>query len=115
VSENNAAGSAGEKSIPNTGEIAWTNPITGAQTLEAKDAVPSSSPRSRSPRSNNSGGKVHGTQIVEYKLKPKNAVTGSTAFNTKVVEVVPVGLSPCTEAGKVLAEGESTGERRRVG
>jgi uncharacterized repeat protein (TIGR01451 family)/fimbrial isopeptide formation D2 family protein len=111
VSENNAAGSAGEKSIPNTGKIAWTNPITGAQTLEAKDAVPLVEPAISITESNNSGGKVHGTQIVEYKLKPKNAATGSTAFNTKVVEAVPVGLSPCTEAGKVLAEGEETASK----
>jgi uncharacterized repeat protein (TIGR01451 family)/fimbrial isopeptide formation D2 family protein len=111
VSENNAAGSAGEKSIPNTGEIAWTNPITGAQTLEAKDAVPLVEPAISITESNNSGGKVHGTQIVEYKLKPKNAATASTAFNTKVVEVVPVGLSPSTEAGKVLAEGEETASK----
>jgi len=111
VSENNAAGSATEKSIPNTGEIAWTNPITGAQTLEAKDAVPLVEPAISITESNNSGGKVHGTQIVEYKLKPKNAATGSTAFDTKVVEVVPVGLSPCTEAGKVLAEGEETASK----
>jgi large repetitive protein len=111
VSENNAVGSATEKNIPNTGEIAWTNPITGAQTLEAKDTVPLVEPAISITESNNSGGKVHGTQIVEYKLKPKNAATGSTAFDTKVVEVVPVGLSPCTEAGKVLAEGEETASK----
>ncbi len=112
VSENNAAGNTTEKSIPNTAKITWTNPITGAQTLEAKDEVPLVEPAISITESNNAtGGKVHGTQIVEYKLKPKNASTGSTAFNTKVVEVVPVGLSPSTAGGKVLEEGEETASK----
>jgi large repetitive protein len=97
-------------SIPNTAKLTWTDPLTGAQTREASDSVALVEPLATVTETNNAaGGKlIHGGQLVEFKVKPKNASTASTAFDTKVVELVPNGLSPATSGGKLLEEGEST-------
>ncbi len=95
--------------IPNTGKLTWTDPLTGAQKREASDSVALVEPSISVTETNNTGGKaLHGGQIVEFKVKPKDAASASTAFATKLVELVPSGISPATAAGKPLEEGEST-------
>jgi large repetitive protein len=107
--QNNAGGSAAEKAIPNKGKLAWTNPLAGAQTREAGDEVPLVEPLITLAESNNAGGKpVHGGQLVEYTLKLKNAAGASTAFDSKVVDTVPTGITPLNAKGEPLKDGEAT-------
>ena len=94
VGANNAAGSGTEKAIPNEGKLAWTNPLSGAQTREASNEVPLVEPLiTLSEKNNTTEGKVHGGQIVEYKLAVGDGGQ-SAAFGSEVVDTVPSGLTP---------------------
>jgi uncharacterized repeat protein (TIGR01451 family)/fimbrial isopeptide formation D2 family protein len=96
------------KSIANTGKLTWTDPITGAQAREASDSVPVVEPVITLTEANNTGGKpAHGGQLVEYKLKAKDAEGASTAFDTTVVDTVPAGMTVSNASGKPYAEGET--------
>lgn len=107
----NVAANVHGSEIPNTGKLAWTNPISGPQTREAKDKVPLVEPAISLSESNNAGGKpVHGGQLVEYTIKLKNASTASTAFGNTVVDTIPSGLIPSNSKGEPLAEGETTAD-----
>jgi large repetitive protein len=109
VEANNSAGVEPAKSIPNTGKLAWTNPLSGAQVREAKDSVPLVEPSIALTQSNNAiGGKVHGGQLVEYSLKLKNAAGSSTAFGNEIVDTVPNGTMPANSKGEALKNGEAT-------
>ncbi len=109
IAQNNAAGAAAEKAIPNKGKLAWTNPLAGAQVREAGDEVPLVEPTITLTESNNAGGKpVHGGQLVEYTLKLKNTAGASTSFNNKVVDTVPTGITPLNAKGEPLKNGEAT-------
>jgi large repetitive protein len=107
VAANNAAGSAVEKTIPNEGKLAWTNPLSGAQVRKAEDKVPLVEPSIALTEKNNAAGKVHGGQLVEYKLAVKNAATASTAFDSMVIDTVPSGLTLSNAAGEPYKEGET--------
>ena len=106
----NFAGSASETEnhLKNTGKLAWTNPLEGAQTREASDKVPLVEPSIKLAQSNNAGGAVHGGQLVEYKLELSNAAGASSAFSNKVVDTVPSGLIPSKAGGEPLLNGEMT-------
>jgi uncharacterized repeat protein (TIGR01451 family)/fimbrial isopeptide formation D2 family protein len=107
VALNNAAGSAAEKAIPNKGKLAWTNPLSGAQTREAGNEVPLVEPSIALTEKNNTAeGKVHGGQLVEYKLELQNAASASTAFDSVVVDTVPLGLTLSNAKGEPYKEGE---------
>ena len=107
--ENNAGGSAVEKSIPNTGKLAWTNPLSGAQTREAKDSVPLVEPSIKLTQANNAGGKpVHGGQLVEYTLTLSDAAGTSAAFDSSVIDTVPANVTPANAKGEALKNGEAT-------
>ena len=104
----NVAANARGKSITNTGKLTWTDPITGAQAREAGDAVPVVEPSITLSETNNAGGKAaHGGQLVEYKLKVKDAEGASSAFDTSVIDTVPAGLTVSNAEGKAYAEGEA--------
>ncbi len=104
----NVAANVRGKSIANTGKLTWTDPITGAQAREASDSVPVVEPSITLTETNNSGGKpAHGGQLVEYKLKVKDAEGASTAFDTTVVDTVPAGMTVSNAGGKPYAEGET--------
>jgi len=107
VALNNAAGNATEKAIPNKGKLAWTNPLSGAQTREASNEVPLVEPSITLTEENNATeGKVHGGQLVEYTLGVKNAAGASTAFDSKVIDTVPLGLTLTNSKGEPYKEGE---------
>jgi uncharacterized repeat protein (TIGR01451 family)/fimbrial isopeptide formation D2 family protein len=108
ASKNFAGGTAAEKKIKNTGKLAWTNPLAGAQTREASDEVSLVEPSIKLTQSNNSGGPVHGGQLVEYKLELSNTAGDSSAFSNKIVDNVPSGLIPSKESGEPLLNGEAT-------
>ncbi len=109
VEANNSAGVEPAKSIPNTGKLAWTNPLSGAQVREAKDSVPLVEPSIALTQSNNAiGSKVHGGQLVEYSLKLKNAAGSSTAFGNEILDTVPNGTMPANSKGEALKNGEAT-------
>jgi len=108
VALNNAAGSAAEKAIPNKGKLAWTNPLSGAQTREASNEVPLVEPSITLTQTPSNGTKVHGGQLVEYSLKLKNAAGASTAFGEEIVDTVPNGLTPANAKGEALKNGEAT-------
>jgi large repetitive protein len=96
------------KSIANTGKLTWTDPITGAQAREASDSVPIVEPSITLTETNNAGGKpAHGGQLVEYKLKAKDAEGASTAFDTTVIDTVPTGMTVSNASGTPYAEGET--------
>jgi len=104
----NVAANVRGKSIANTGKLTWTDPITGAQAREASDSVPVVEPSITLTETNNSGGKpAHGGQLVEYKLKAKDAEGASTAFDTTVTDTVPTGMTVSNAAGEPYAEGET--------
>ena len=105
----NVAANVHATSISNTAKLTWTDPLSGAQTRETTNTVPLVEPAISIADTNNAGGKpIHGGQIVEYKLKPKNASTGSSAFDTNVVELIPAGLTPSSSKGVALEDGEAT-------
>jgi uncharacterized repeat protein (TIGR01451 family)/fimbrial isopeptide formation D2 family protein len=107
----NVAANAAGGEIPNTGKLAWTNPITGAQTREAKDKVPLVEPSISLTESNSAAGKpVHGGQLVEYTIKLANAAGASTAFGNTVLDTVPSGTTPSNSKGEPLGEGETTAD-----
>jgi uncharacterized repeat protein (TIGR01451 family)/fimbrial isopeptide formation D2 family protein len=107
VALNNAAGSAAEKAIPNKGKLAWTNPLSGAQSREASNEVPLVEPSITLTEKNNAlEGKVHGGQLIEYKLAVENAASASTAFDSKVIDKVPIGLTLSKAGGEPYKEGE---------
>ena len=108
ATKNFAGGSAAEKKVKNTGKLAWTNPLAGAQTREASDEVPLVEPSIKLTQSNNAGGPVHGGQLVEYKLELSNAAGASTAYSNKVVDHVAEGLIPSKSGGEALHNGELT-------
>ncbi len=108
ASGNYAGGSSGENSIPNTGKLTWTNPITGAQSKEAKDSVPLVEPQIKLLQSNNAGGPVHGGQLVEYKLELSNGASASSAFDNKIVDTLPTNVTLTNSGGTALKNGEST-------
>ncbi len=96
------------KSIANTGKLTWTDPITGAQAREASDSVPVVEPSITLTETNNASGKpAHGGQLVEYKLKAKDAEGASTAFDTTVIDTVPTGMTVSNASGTPYAEGET--------
>jgi uncharacterized repeat protein (TIGR01451 family)/fimbrial isopeptide formation D2 family protein len=104
---NVAANQHGE-SIANTGKLTWTDPFTGAQSREASNSVPIVEPSISLSETNDTGGKaVVGDQLVEYKLKVSNAAGASTAFDTKVVDKVPTGVTLTNKAGVPYKEGEA--------
>jgi uncharacterized repeat protein (TIGR01451 family)/fimbrial isopeptide formation D2 family protein len=107
VEANNAAGTATQQSIPNTGELNWTSALGVAEQLTAANPTPLVEPKIALTESNNSGGPVHGGQIVEYKLKAENGGQ-SAAFDTKLVDTVPSNLTPTTSLGVPLANGGET-------
>jgi uncharacterized repeat protein (TIGR01451 family)/fimbrial isopeptide formation D2 family protein len=108
VALNNAAGSAAEKTIPNEGKLAWTNPLSGAQVRKAEDKVPLVEPSIALTQTPGNGTKVHGGQLVEYSLKLKNAAGASTAFGEEIVDTVPSGLTPANAKGEALKNGQAT-------
>ncbi len=97
-------------SIPNTAKLTWTDPLEGAQTREATDSVPVVEPSISLAETNDSGGPVHGGQLVEYKLTLDNAAGASTAFEDKVVDAVAGGVTPSNAKGEPLKNGESTAD-----
>ena len=104
---NIAANKQGE-SIANKGKLTWTDPLTGAQSREASNSVPIVEPSISLSETNNTGGKaVVGGQLVEYKLKVTNAAGASTAFDTKVLDKVPTGVTLTNKAGVPYKEGET--------
>ena len=104
---NVAANKQGE-SIANKGKLTWTDPLTGAQSREASNSVPIVEPSISLSETNNTGGKaVVGGQLVEYKLKVNNATGASTAFDTKVLDKVPTGVTLTNKAGVPYKEGET--------
>ena len=107
VEANNAAGTATEKSIPNTGELSWTSALGVAEKLTAANPLPLVEPKITLAESNNSGGKITGGQIVEYKLKVGDSGQ-SAAFNSEVVDRVPSGLTPTNKLGVPLISGGTT-------
>jgi uncharacterized repeat protein (TIGR01451 family)/fimbrial isopeptide formation D2 family protein len=105
----NVASNVHGTSISNSGKLTWTDPLNGAQTREGSDSVPLVEPAISMTETNNAGGKpIHGKQVVEYKLKPKDGAAASSAFNTRVIDTIPAGLTPSNSEGVPLAEGEST-------
>jgi large repetitive protein len=108
VEANNTAGIEPAKSIPNVGRLAWTNPLSGAQTREASDTVPLVEPSLTLTQTPANATKVHGGQLVEYSLKLKNATGASTAFNNKIVDTVPTGITPTNSKGEKLENGQAT-------
>ncbi len=108
VSENDAAGSEAEAKIPNTGKLTWTNPLTGQHEATKENKVPLVEPSIKLTQSNNSGGPVHGGQLVEYKLELSDLTGASSAFTNKIVDTVPSGLIPSKVGGEPLLNGEST-------
>ena len=104
----NVAANVHGKSIANTGKLTWTDPITGAQAREASDSVPVVEPSITLTETNNTSGKpAHGGQLVEYKLKAKDAEGASTAFDTTVIDTVPTGMTVSNASGTPYAEGET--------
>jgi uncharacterized repeat protein (TIGR01451 family)/fimbrial isopeptide formation D2 family protein len=108
VLANNAAGSGAEKAISNKGKLAWTNPLSGAQTREASNEVPLVEPLvTLSEKNNTTEGKIHGGQLIEYALKVGDGGQ-SAAFGSEVLDKVPSGLTPTDKAGVPLANGGTT-------
>lgn len=108
VAGNYAGGSGSENTIPNTAGLGWTNPITGAQSREAKDSVPLVEPSIKLVQTNNSGGPVHGGQLVEYKLELSDASGASGAFDNKILDTLPTNVTATNSSGVALKDGEAT-------
>lgn len=94
------------KSIVNKGKLSWTDPTAGARSLEGENSVPLVEPSITLAETNNSGGPVHGGQLVEYKLAVANAEGASTAFATSVVDKVAGHATVTNSAGTPYKEGE---------
>jgi uncharacterized repeat protein (TIGR01451 family)/fimbrial isopeptide formation D2 family protein len=104
----NVAANKRGKSIANTGKLAWTDPITGAQAREASNSVPIVEPSISLSETNSAGSKpVAGGQLVEYKLQARNATGASTAFDTRVVDTIPTGVTLTNAKGVPYKEGEA--------
>jgi uncharacterized repeat protein (TIGR01451 family)/fimbrial isopeptide formation D2 family protein len=107
VSENARGGS-----IPNTGKLTWTDPVSGGEekwTSPAND-VPIVEPNISLKESDNGGASVHGGQLVEYSLELKNASGASPAYGNKVLDTVPNGVTPVNAKGEPLLNGEATAD-----
>jgi fimbrial isopeptide formation D2 family protein/uncharacterized repeat protein (TIGR01451 family) len=104
----NVATNKRAESIANTGKLTWTDPVTGAQAREASDSVPIVEPSISLTDTNNTGGKpVVGGQLVEYKLKVRNAAGASTAFDSKLLDTIPTGVTLTNAKGVPYKEGEA--------
>jgi fimbrial isopeptide formation D2 family protein/uncharacterized repeat protein (TIGR01451 family) len=104
----NVATNKRSESIANTGKLTWTDPVTGAQAREASDSVPVVEPSISLTDTNNTGGKpVAGGQLVEYKLKVRNAAGASTAFDSKLLDTIPTGVTLTNAKGVPYKEGEA--------
>jgi uncharacterized repeat protein (TIGR01451 family)/fimbrial isopeptide formation D2 family protein len=96
------------ESIANTGKLTWTDPVSGTQTREAGDSVPIVEPSISLSETNNTGGKpVVGGQLVEYKLNARNAPGASTAFDSKLLDTIPTGVTLTSAKGVPYKEGET--------
>ena len=93
--------------IENTGKLTWKNSLGENGTATASNQLPIVEPDIKLSEEDNAGGTVKGGQEVEYKLHAKNEATASAAYNIKLVEKVPTGVTPLEQAaGAPLANHE---------